>query len=74
MDLIIDDSIKEKEKIEKNFPDKINSNNIIIDNSISDINEMNISDDISMLIDDENNNINLIGEKIRDMDLFFNEE
>ena len=74
LDLIIDDSIKEKEKIEKNFPDKINSNNIIIDNSISDINEMNISDDISMLIDDENNNINLIGEKIRDMDLFFNEE
>ena len=72
--MIIDDSIKEKEKIEKNFPDKINSNNIIIDNSISDINEMNISDDISMLIDDENNNINLIGEKIRDMDLFFNEE
>ena len=70
--MIIDDSIKEKEKMEKIFPnkDKINENRIIsIDN-----NEINFSDDISKFINEEDNNINIIGEKIRDMRLSFDEE
>ena len=36
--------------------------------------ELNASDDISKLINEENNNINIIGEKIRNMDFFINEE
>ena len=72
LDLIIDDSIKEKEKIEKIFPNKdkkINNEIININN-----NEENFSDDISKYINEEDNNINLIGEKIRDMKLSFVEE
>ena len=69
LDLIIDDSIKEKEKIEKIFPYKTSDNN-----SDCNMDELNASDDISKLINEENNNINIIGEKIRNMDFFINEE
>jgi hypothetical protein len=69
LDLIIDDSIKEKEKIEKIFPYKTSENN-----SDCNMDELNASDDISKLINEENNNINIIGEKIRNMDFFLGEE
>jgi len=69
LDLIIDDSIKEKEKIEKMFPYKKSENS-----SDCNMDESNVSDDISKFINEENNNINIIGEKIRNMDFFINEE
>ena len=50
LDLIIDDSIKEKEKIEKFFPYKTSDNN-----SDCNMDELNASDDISKLINEENN-------------------
>ena len=69
LDLIIDDSIKEKEKIEKIFPYKKSENSIDCN-----MEELNNSDDISKLINEENNNINIISEKIRKLDFFINEE
>ena len=69
LDLIIDDSIKEKEKMEKIFPYKISENS-----DFCNMEDLTISDDISKLINEENNNINYIGEKIKELDLFFNEE
>jgi hypothetical protein len=73
LDLIIDDSIREKEKIEKIFPvkDNINENGII---NIKNNKEEEFYDDISKFINDEDNNINIIGEKIRDINLSFEGE
>ena len=80
LDLIIDDTIKEESKIEKGFllpnnNDNINDNNNDFkfndnDNEIFDGNTI----DIVKLIDNENNNINIIGEKNEEMDLFFEEK
>ena len=73
LDLIIDDSIREKEKIEKIFPvkDKINENGIV---NIKNNNEKDFYDDINKFINEEDNNINIIGEKIREMNLSFEGE
>ena len=73
LDLIIDDSIREKEKIEKIFPvkDKINENGIV---NIKNNNEKDYYDDINKFINEEDNNINIIGEKIREMNLSFEGE
>ena len=73
LDLIIDDSIREKEKIEKIFPvkDNINENGII---NIKNNKEEEFYDDITKFINDEENNINIIGEKIRDINLSFEGE
>ena len=70
LDLIIDESIKEKEKIEKVFPEEI------IENSLYNFEnkELNDKEDISKFITEEDNNINLIGEKIRNMKLYYDEE
>ena len=62
LDLIIDDTIKEEEKIEKIFPEK------------KDDIDMNNSYDISKYIDDVDSNINIIGEKISEMELYFDEK
>ena len=62
LDLIIDDTIKEEEKIEKIFPEK------------KDDIDMNNSYDISKYIDDVDSNINIIGEKISEMELYFAEK
>ena len=73
LDLIIDDSIREKEKIEKIFPikEKINENGIV---NIKNNNEKDFYDDINKFINEEDNNINIIGEKIREMNLSFEGE
>lgn len=66
LDLMIDDTIKEESKIEKSFPTPKKNNNSLKkkldnceDNSI----------DIINLIDNDNNNINIIGEKKEEMEL-----
>ena len=65
LDIVLDDSIKEESKIEKSFPppdldDDIELNNKCNDNYI----------DIIKLIDNENNNINIIGEKKETMESY----
>ena len=70
LDLIIDESIKEKEKIEKIFPEEMNENRIINIKG----NELNVEEDISKYINDEDNNINIIGEKLGNLKLVFDEE
>lgn len=64
LDLMIDDTIKEESKIEKSFPTPKKNNNSLKkkhcdDNAI----------DIINLIDNDNNNINIIGEKKEEMEL-----
>jgi len=68
LDLMIDDTIKEESKIGKSFPspninDAEKTNNNIDDNHI----------DIIKLIDNENNNINIIGEKKEDLEFLIEE-
>ena len=78
LDLIIDDTIKEESKIEKSvlLPNNdTNGNDIKINNNKNhngyfDDNTI----DILKLIDNENNNINIIGEKKEEMDFFFEEK
>ena len=66
LDLIIDDTIKEKEKIDKIFQEK---------NKDKDNIDMNKnSNDISKYIDDIDNNINIIGEKISEIELYFDND
>jgi hypothetical protein len=77
LDIILDDTIKEEAQIEKkiskisqnvnNEENKINNNNNFVDN-----NNKNIID-ITQLIDNENSNINIIGEKKCEMELLFDE-
>ena len=67
LDLVLDDSIKEESKIEKSFPPpNINNNDELTINNNNDDNNI----DIIKLIDNENNNINIIGEKKEKMDLY----
>ena len=68
LDLMIDDTIKEESKIGKSFPspninDAEKTNNNIDDNHI----------DIIKLIDNENNNINIIGEKKEELEFLIEE-
>jgi hypothetical protein len=70
LDIMIDDTIKEESKIEKscilaNRDEK--NNNINVDKGLKDDNHI----DIVKLIDEQNNNINIIGEKNEELDLFF---
>ena len=70
LDIIIDDTIKEEEKIKKTFPlshEDVNDKKEINNNFEND------SIDIVKLIDNENNNINIIGEKKNEMELIFDE-
>ena len=72
LDLILDDTIKEESKIEKSFPlSDSESENIDKQKNIDIINDNEI--DIMKLIDNENNNINIIGEKKEEMESFFEE-
>ena len=70
LDIILDDTIKEGEQIEKNFP---LSHEDINDQKEKKNNVDNDSIDIVKLIDNENNNINIIGEKKYEMELLFDE-
>ncbi len=70
LDIILDDTIKEGEQIEKTFPlshEDINGQKEINNNIDND------SIDIVKLIDNENNNINIIGETKYEMELLFDE-
>jgi hypothetical protein len=78
LDIILDDTIKEEAQIERkiskisqnvnnNEENKINNNNNFVDNN----NKNTI--DITQLIDNENSNINIIGEKKCEMELLFDE-
>ena len=72
LDLIIDDTIKEESKIEKSFPPP-DSEIDHLDKKISSGKINNYEIDIVKLIDSENNNINIIGEKKDEMEMFFEE-
>ena len=70
IDLIIDDTIKEDAQIEKSIQSPYKYN---IDKKINHKFENNSYDEIIKSIDSENNNINIIGEKKEEMELYFEE-
>ena len=74
LDIIMDDTIKEESKIEKSFiltnNNGFHNKNIIDGFSDSDDNSI----DIVKMIDNKNNNINIIGEKKEECDLFFEDD
>jgi hypothetical protein len=66
IDIIIDETIKQEEQIGKSISNNIDNNNKNMKNQLE-----NNSIDIVKLIDNENSNINIIGEKKDEMELFF---
>ena len=68
IDIIIDETIKQEEQIGKSISTNINNNDKNLNNYLE-----NNSIDIVKLIDNENSNINIIGEKKDEMDFFFEE-
>ena len=66
IDIIIDETIKQEEQIGKSISTNINNNDKNLNNYLE-----NNSIDIVKLIDNENSNINIIGEKKDEMELFF---
>ena len=70
IDIMLDDTIKEEEQIEKSIQSPYINNE---DENKNHKVENNFSDGIVKLIDNENNNINIIGEKKDEMELLFEE-
>ena len=68
IDIIIDETIKQEEQIKKSISTNIESNDKNMKNHLE-----NNSIDIVKLLDNENSNINIIGEKKDEMELFFEE-
>lgn len=68
IDIIIDETIKQEEQIEKSISTNIDNNDKVEKKHLE-----NNSIDIIKLIDNENSNINIIGEKKDEMELFFEE-
>jgi hypothetical protein len=68
IDIIIDETIKQEQQIGKSISTNINNNDKNLNNYLE-----NNSIDIVKLIDNENSNINIIGEKKDEMDFFFEE-
>ena len=68
IDIIIDETIKQEQEIGKSISTNIAHNNKSVTKQLE-----NNSIDIVKLIDNENSNINIIGEKKDEMELFFEE-
>ena len=74
LDIMLDDTIKEEAQIERKISkisQDFNKKDNKIKNDVGD--KKNNTIDITQLIDNENNNINIIGEKKTELDLFFEE-
>ena len=74
LDIMLDDTIKEEAQIERKISkisQDFNKKDNKIKNDVGD--KKNNTIDITQLIDNENSNINIIGEKKTELDLFFEE-